>query len=367
MKIVNVVYKSFPEHNDPGKWIDDFGFYHGIWEAVATQQEVIFLESIDYNGIIERRGIKYLFRKRTATESSWPFRLNREIAALKPDVVMIHSLQFPVQVILLRLQLDRKVKIVVQHHAEQAFRNPVKKFVQRITDRCVQAYFFTSEGLAAPWLQAGLIRNKHKVREIMEVSSVFRQESKTDTHKVTGMTNACNYLWVGHLNVNKNPLLVVRSFIRLISAGQVDANLYMIFQSESLLSEIWQLLAQHPGMERHIHLVGKVPHAQLQPWFSAADFIISSSYYEGSGVAVCEGMSCGCIPILTDIPSFRFMTGGNCGFLYEPGNEDALLKALQQSYKADKQSAESATLKQYHDHLSFEAIAAKIQEVLSSL
>lgn len=366
MRIVNVAYRSFPEHNDPIKWIDGFRLHYGIWETIATRQEVIFLESIDYTGAIERRGVKYLFRKRTNTESRWPFRLNREIAALEPDVVMIHSLMFPVQVILLRLQLGKKVKIVVQHHAEQAFRHPLKKWVQYLTDRCVQAYFFTSEGLATPWIQAGLVR-KNKVREIMEVSSVFQQEDKIQARKATNMKGTSDYLWVGHLNANKNPLLVVQSFIRFISEAPVDARLYMIFQSDALLPDIKQLLAQYPVAEQHVHLVGKVPHAQLQSWFSAADFIISSSYYEGSGVAVCEGMSCGCIPVLTDIPSFRFMTGGNCGFLYEAGNENALLKALQQSYKTDRQSAEQATLRQYRDHLSFEAIAVKIQDVLSSL
>lgn len=366
MRIVNVAYKCFPEQSDPVTWIDGFRLHYGIWETIAAQQEVIFLESINYTGTIERRGIKYLFRKRTAAALRWPFRLNRQIAALKPDVVMIHSLAFPVQVILLRLQLGRKVRIVVQHHAEQAFRHPLKKLVQRVTDRCVQAYFFTSEGLAAPWVQAGLIR-KNKVREIMEVSSVFQQEDQPHARQITGMANVSNYLWVGHLNANKNPLLVVQAFIRFISETPADVNLYMIFQSESLLPAIRQLLTAHPAAAQRVHLVGKVPHAQLQSWFSAADFIISSSFYEGSGVAVCEGMSCGCIPVLTDIPSFRFMTGGNCGFLYEPGNEEALLKALQQSYETDRQRAAQVTLKQYREHLSFGAIAAKIQEVLSSL
>ena len=58
----------------------------------------------------------------------------------------------------------------------------------------------------------------------------------------------------------------------------------------------------------------------MEDWYNSADFIISASHYEGSGVAVCrKPCHAGCIPILSDIPSFRAMTGeGSCGFLYPP-------------------------------------------------
>ncbi|HEX3386522.1 MAG TPA: glycosyltransferase, partial [Mucilaginibacter sp.] len=81
-----------------------------------------------------------------------------------------------------------------------------------------------------------------------------------------------------------------------------------------------------------ITLVGELPHDELQYWFNSADFTLSASHYEGSGTAVCEAMSCGCVPIVTDIPSFRMITdNGRCGLLYEPGNEHALLDALRPS------------------------------------
>jgi glycosyltransferase involved in cell wall biosynthesis len=173
------------------------------------------------------------------------------------------------------------------------------------------------------------------------------------------------YLWVGHLNTNKNPLMVVRAFLRF-AAQREDVALYMIFQSNGLLQEVKSLLGANAA-SAHIHLVGKVEHAALQSWFSAADFFLSGSYYEGSGIAACEAMSCGCIPILTDIPSFRFMTGSRCGLLYPAGDEDALLAALERCTGINKETWSRQTLQQFHECLSFEAIASKIQDVISGL
>jgi glycosyltransferase involved in cell wall biosynthesis len=231
----------------------------------------------------------------------------------------------------------------------------------------VDAYFFTGKDHAAPWIQAGLIRDVKKVKEIMEASSGFAPVPKVEARARTGITETNVYLWVGHLNANKNPLMVVRAFERFIAEKTRDAALYMIFQSDQLLEEIKGLLAANPAVAAHIHLVGKVEHEELASWFSAADFFISGSFYEGSGIAVCEAMSCGCIPILTDIPSFRFMTGGLCGLLYAAGDEDSLLAALYESSKMNKVSGSQQTLRQFRERLSFEAIAGEIQELVSGL
>ncbi|MDB5062923.1 MAG: glycosyltransferase family 4 protein, partial [Mucilaginibacter sp.] len=112
----------------------------------------------------------------------------------------------------------------------------------------------------------------------------------------------------------------------------------------------------------------KVAHHDLLYWFNSADFIVSGSHYEGSGAAVCEAMSCGCVPIVTDILSFRMITdSGKCGILYEPGNEKALLSALRQTLEMDREVKRKLTLQYFKTHLSFEAIAQKIQCIVTSL
>ena len=84
-------------------------------------------------------------------------------------------------------------------------------------------------------------------------------------------------------------------------------------------------------------------------------------------MAVCEAMSCGCIPILTNIQSFRKMTGpGKCGFLYGPGDDAGLLKMLLQTGQLDMEEEKNKVLRQFKAELSFEAIAKKINAVINT-
>jgi len=79
-------------------------------------------------------------------------------------------------------------------------------------------------------------------------------------------------------------------------------------------------------------------------------------------------MSCGCMPLVTDILSFRMITdNGRCGLLYEAGNEAALLSALIQTQQMDIAAKQKIALAYFRSNLSFEAIARKMEEVAGSL
>jgi glycosyltransferase involved in cell wall biosynthesis len=79
-------------------------------------------------------------------------------------------------------------------------------------------------------------------------------------------------------------------------------------------------------------------------------------------------MSCGCIPVLTNILSFRMMTdNGKCGLLFPPGNVAALLAALIQTLTMNREEQRRKTLEQFHARLSFEAIAKHMEEVIASV
>lgn len=366
MKIVNISHVYFPDQNDPLKWIERSRFFKGIWEAVAGMDEVIFVEFMNYTGKLKHNGVSYWFQKRSGNALRFPLDIHRAIAREKPDVVVVHGLHFPLQVMMLSAVLGRKCKIVVQDHGGSILRHPVKKYLQRLADRCIDAYFFTSVQQAKIYLDRKIIRDMEKIHEVVEISSVFAPEERSLARSVTKISGTNTYIWVGHLNANKDPMLVVKAFTQLIASG-ADVALYMIFQSEELLPEIKAWLSHHANEADRIHLVGRVVHEEVQHWFSSADFIISSSHREAGGVSICEGMSCGCIPVLSNIPSFKAMTGNECGILYETGNEVSLLHALQASLHLDKSIEKEKVLKRFRQHLSFEAIANNIQEILHHL
>ena len=136
----------------------------------------------------------------------------------------------------------------------------------------------------------------------------------------------------------------------------------MIYQEDTLLPAINNLFEQFPSGKSNICMVGKLEHEELGKWYNLADYIISSSHYEGSGIAVCEAMSCGCIPIVTNIPSFKMMTGrGKCGRLFTPGNEEELYNNLAASLHDNRGYESQLVLEQFNKELSFEAIANTIE------
>jgi glycosyltransferase involved in cell wall biosynthesis len=361
MKIINLSYRRFPITN-PLQWIRGFRLFYGIWEEVATKHEVQYLHFSNLSTTIVENGLQHCFLDYSTFSLNFPFRLHQKIQREKPDVILVHGLMFPGQILLLSIQCPG-VKIWVQHHAEKPARHPIKRWLQRMADRRIEGYFFTAADMANDWLDEGLIDEGQKLHELMEVSSVFEQQSKEESRRRLGLNSTRILLWVGHLNENKNPLLALNAFLHLQEKQAVDLDLIFIFQSNKLLEELKAQLADHPIAHR-VHLIGRVAHEEMQYWHSAADFILSTSWYESGGTSVCEAMSCRCVPILSDIPSFRFMAGKS-GFLFEAGDEPSLINALEKALAADYSDEQQKAKQRYDEALSFEAIARNLDHFLT--
>jgi glycosyltransferase involved in cell wall biosynthesis len=365
MKFVFASYVTIDEFNEPGAWLYRIRAYAGIHRALGRRHEVVCVEQIDYEGLYVTEGVQYHFLRVPRSEKYRPGTLHRFIKAQRADVVIMHGLHYPLQLMQLRRALGRKVKIMVQHHAEKPF-DGFKKYLQRWTDPAVDAYLFASREMGLDWVNNGNLQSPHKINEVMELSSVFYPMDRQQAQSRTGAAAQPVFLWVGRLNENKGPLTVVRAFLRF-AASYPAARLYMLYHTTELLTEIRALLARNLYGDAVI-LVGQRPNAELLYWYNSADFVISGSHYEGSGTAICEAMSCGCIPVVTDIPSFRMITDkGQCGLLYEAGNEQGLLTVLMQAMQLNMEEKRQRCLAHFHSHLSFEAIAGRMQEIAVSL
>jgi len=366
MKLVFTSYGSSSEYNKPEAWLKRINGWIGILEKLAQDNTVIGIERINYNGAYEQNGVQYYFIRLKKKVVRFPWRMHRFIKRLQPDIVFINGFIFPLQIIQLRWKLGKGIKIIVMNHAEKPYAG-FRKLLQRQADRCVHTYLFTSKEMGAEWVQRGIISNENKITEVMEASSFFYVMEREKARAKTGITGDIVFLWVGRLDANKDPLTVIRAFGEFLKQ-QPSAKLYMIYHTEELISEIMRYCEKDADLQKAIKLVGKVLHDDMQYWYNSVDFIISGSHYEGSGVAVCEAMSCGCIPVLTNIQSFRKMTGpGKCGLLYEPGNDKDLLAALLKTRELDIETERARVSQQFKDELSFEAIAKKINQVITSL
>jgi len=362
MKIAFVTYNQTIAFNDPYDWLQRIEAYTGVLESLVAYHTIISIEQINYKGIFTHNGVQYIFFKSQKRTSF--ININRYLKKLSPDFVIIHGLSYPLQVLHLKKLVHNRTKIVVQHHAEK----PFTKFLlfQKLADKFIDAYLFTSSELAQDWLDKIIISSKEKIWDIMEASSIFKPIDRSVAIQRTGTPGENVYLFVGRLDENKDPRTLVKAFIQFLEYNS-SAHLYLIYHETDLLHELKNCVVAN-NRSNQIHFIGKVPHAEMLYWFNSADFIISTSHYEGSGIAVCEAMSCGCIPILTKIPSFKKMTNNSdCGLLFEKGNVPDLLNVLLQTQSMNVEEERRKVLEQFEKNLSFNAIANQLNERLQIL
>jgi glycosyltransferase involved in cell wall biosynthesis len=360
MKFIFTSYISSPEYDRPHAWLKRIQGYTGILGQLAKSHTVVGIERINYEGEYMQDGVHYYFIRQRRKIARFPFYQHRLIKKIKPDIVFINGFIFPLQVVQLRLTLGPSVKIILLHRAERPAKG-IKKLLQRLSDKCVNAYLFTATEFGNEW-QSNI--DTRKIHEVIQASSVFHPASRNVAREATLVEGDPVFLWVGSLTQRKDPLTVVNAFLEFVKTYP-GARLYMIYQSAELLREI-NALVEKSAQRNAVILIGRVDHDQLLAWYNSADFFITGSHYEGSGVALSEAMSCGCIPITSDFISFKKMTN-QCGLMYPAGNEKELIKILLQTPGLDREKVKIEVLRQFHDELSFEAIARKIQNVIDSL
>jgi glycosyltransferase involved in cell wall biosynthesis len=354
MRVVSLSYNPKHDQPDPHQWLERLDFYTGILGSLAAHCEVISIDMISWEGELEQKKVRHIFLSNRLSF----FKLNRFIKKLQPDIVLVQGFLFPAAVIHLGLIKSNKTKIVLQHHAERPFAG-IKSKLFRIAGRYVDRYFFATRSIAEDWIINKLIFQSDKIVAIPEASSVFVPDNAS--HQSPDI-----FLWVGRLNANKDPLTVIDAFTQF-AKQHPSAKLYMIFQSGNLLPRVSGLITRI-NAGQNIQLVGKVERTAMQSWYEKAAFIICSSYYEGCNISVIEGMSCGCVPIVTAIPSFGLHTdNARIGLQFSPGNVHQLLKCLEATRTIDIQKERSAIAAYYDAHLSFNAIGRKMYTEMKSL
>jgi glycosyltransferase involved in cell wall biosynthesis len=366
MHLIFTSYTSSPEFDCPKTWLKRIDFYTGILEKLAQTHTVTAIEHINYSGDLRQNGVRYLFQPLEKKVIRFPFRKHQLMKKMGPDVVFINGFIFPWQIIQLRLQLGKGTRIIILHRAEKPF-SGYKAIIQKIADKFVSAYFFSSFDFGQSWIRKGIVNDDQKFYEILQSSSIFTSTRQKQDNSKDVYRGAYNFLWVGRLDRNKDPLTVVSAFIEFLELEPL-AKLQMVYQGGNMLSALESIINATEKSRQAIKLIGSVPHQQLGDYFNDADFILSGSHYEGSGIAVIEAMSCGCIPVVTDIPSFRAITkNGEFGILYEPGNKSSMLDALLRAIGTDLDVQQEAVRLHFEQELSFEAIAKKTNEVVSQL
>jgi len=306
-----------------------------------------------------QKGVHYFFLPLGRVPSAdWHASLGKLLRVLAPDVCHVHGLDFHPEVLALAA-LAPRIPIVLQDHASRAprlWRRPMWRRGMSVASGIT----FCSLEQARPFVDAALVDSKTELYAIPESTSRFSPGDQAQARRLTSITGDPAVLWVGHLDVNKDPLTVLRG-IRDAARVLPDLQLYCCFGTAPLLGEVEKCIAQDPLLRERVHLLGRVPHERVEQLMRAADLFVLGSHREGSGFSLIEALACGLPPVVTDIPSFRSLTAaGTVGMLWPCGDSRALGTALVGSAARMGPDRRAAVRAHFERELSFAALGLKL-------
>lgn len=343
------------------------GWADGLRQAGA---DVIVIQGFRCDASLERDGVRYemVAGPFSPRLPRWrqPRRLHRLVGAVEPDVVHVNSLLYSLQTWGLRRLLPPRTVLVMQHHAERPGRWWTRP-LDRLALRACDGFLFTGRETARPWLEAGLIAPDRPIFELAEGSSRFKMGERERARGRTGMDGDPVFLWVAHLDANKDPLTVL-SGLEPVFAKHPSARLYMVFRGDELLGDVRRRIVGSALLRGKVDLRGAVPYDELEPYFNSADVFVQGSHREGSGYALLDALACGVVPVVTEIPSFCFLTGdGKVGALWRCGDAEDLTVQLRRVLSRPIAPQRRAARQWFEERMSFSALGRQALAAYDSL
>ena len=339
-----------------------------VWPSVVDIAEcassagvrVSVIQASRHSRRVLRNGVSYYFlpfgRATPANAISDDFMsLLRE---LTPDVLHVQGLGFPHDVLSLAATVPPEAPIVLQDHADCV--PPLwRRYLWRRAFAATAAISFCSAAQAQPFAEAGLLSAGTRVYEIPESTSRFTPGDEEAARRELNVEGGPLLAWVGHLDANKDPLTVLEGVSRAVPI-LAGLHLWCCFGSAPLHEPVRKRIAADPNLRYRVHLLGRLPHQQVERLMQAADLFVLGSHREGSGYSLMEALACGVTPVVTDIPSFRALTGqGAVGELWRAGDADSLCRALLSVVPRLQPGVRSEVRAHFDRELSFEAVGAK--------
>jgi len=368
---VHVVQISFfvdPERRSPETLLDEWHSLVDIAGAAATTgARVTVIQANMVPGHIQQSGVVFHFvapgrAGARLTSSSTLLSLLKDLA---PDVFHVHGLGFPQEVRALR-GLVPNVPILLQDHADRV-PNFWRRRVWRQGAIAASGISFCARAQAEPFLKAGLLERDMPIFEIPEGTSKFVPGDKVAARSKTGMHGSPAVLWVAHLDANKDPLTVLNA-VSEAARDLKELQLWCCYASAPLLSAVQSRIVCDARLRDRVHLLGRVPHAEVEQLMRAADLFVLGSHREGGNFSLTEALATGLTPIVTDIPSSRALIGnGTVGALWPCEDWRALANELRTASDAGRAQTRSQVRAYFDAQLSSDAIGRKFNAAYSRL
>ena len=309
--------------------------------------------------VLRRGGVTFRFTP------GGPRGVAEAVSACRPDVVHQQSFYFGLHAWVAHRRLPR-TPLLVQDHGGRPPRG-WRRIAAVWAARTVEGAAFTAREQAQPYVRSGMLRRETPVFEVLESSTNFTPGDQRAARVASGLYGDPCFLWVGWLDPNKDPLTVLAAFSSA-RRDLPDPQLWMCYTAAPLLPDVQRRLESDPELAGRVHLVGALPHYQIEVLCRAADFFVLGSHAEGSGYAVLEALACGTPPLVTDIPSFRRITArGQVGALSTPGDVEGMAHAMVAWSRAERAELRRAARTRFERALSFSVVASELRTAYEAL
>ncbi|HVH12033.1 MAG TPA: glycosyltransferase, partial [Longimicrobium sp.] len=197
---------------------------------------------------VDRDGIRYHFVAETAAlpagvSARMPVRLLHVIRSLRPDVIHLQGLDFPVPT---RLLCATGIPVLAQDHGS-APPGPAHRPLRRWGLARIAGAAFTARAQAEPFRRAGVLRSGVRVFEVLESSTCFTPGDRAAARAATGIDGDPCVLWIGRLIADKEPMTALDGFARA-AERLPDARLWMAYGEAPLETEVRARIASDPRL-----------------------------------------------------------------------------------------------------------------------
>lgn len=204
-------------------------------------------------------------------------------------------------------ELTRKkiIKSIRQADIIITVSDSIKQQVEELFPKTKGRVKFVHHGISE---EINFVDNKEKIRSVMK---------KYDIRKPY-------ILFVGNIENRKNISTLLNAFKKI--EDKTDHQLVLIGRGGHGSEKI-QLLFNKLSFGDKAKLIGWADYDDLALLYSAADFFVFPSWYEGFGFPVLEAMKCHTPTIISDIQTHREIAG-DASIFFDPKNDDELAEVM---------------------------------------
>lgn len=289
-----------------------------------------------------------------------PRRLLSRVGELVPDVVHVNGLGFPRELRAMRTVLPEAVIIARAHGVKLP--EGWRRWYHRWGFAVLDAVIFCARAQAEPFKQNGILRENLPVFEVIEISTPFTPGDRFEARATTRLEGDPCLFWLGNLDANKDPMMVLDA----VAAATLELpklRFYMCFRNANLIDQVRGRIAADPALVDRVTLLGEIAYPGIETYLRAADFLVQGSHREAGGCGVVEALACGATPLVTDIPSFRRITGGGTfGALVPVGGAAALAREIVNWSRRDRPVLRQAAREHFERDLSIRAVGRQLRE-----